>query len=396
MQHRMLVAHHSFHHGGETHLVNNVIRALCETGFEVPLIVTATKPSREATRFLRGTCVGGVSYMIPVATKTFFFYQRLLLRWGLKRILGAGTPPADLVFIDNPFYKNLGKTVAGIVEYVHFPLETLLPENYKMLPPEARREIEPYFRKYRKSRIGRIYLGAFTRLAKRYMRGDPHSEASLLLANSTWTNRLLEMLYGRGGIVLHPPIDYGYISRFRSRSRERYVVSIGRISPEKRFEDIIKAVSLIEGERPGVRIIGSYARSNRWYLEKLLRTAKKYNVDLDVKLNPSYDQLLKLVGRSLVYVHSAIGEHFGITILEAMALGLPVVVHRSGGAYHDIIDRDVYGLSYETLGELASNLRVLLEDEEAYKRYSTLSISRAREYDYRVFRERLAGLLEGL
>lgn len=75
------------------------------------------------------------------------------------------------------------------------------------------------------------------------------------------------------------------------------------------------------------------------------------------------DELIQLLGKSSVYVHPTIGEHFGIAVVEAMTAGLPVIVHRSGSPYHDIIARrGKYGLHYISIAELSTAIDGLMTD----------------------------------
>jgi len=52
-------------------------------------------------------------------------------------------------------------------------------------------------------------------------------------------------------------------------------------------------------------------------------------------------------------VHPIIYEHFGISVVEAMASGCVSIVHRSGGSYTDIADHDKYVFSFEDVEDLA-------------------------------------------
>jgi glycosyltransferase involved in cell wall biosynthesis len=49
------------------------------------------------------------------------------------------------------------------------------------------------------------------------------------------------------------------------------------------------------------------------------------------EINASLDKLLSIIRESRVYFHPMIGEHFGISVLEAMAAGLIPVVPNEGG-----------------------------------------------------------------
>jgi glycosyltransferase involved in cell wall biosynthesis len=71
-----------------------------------------------------------------------------------------------------------------------------------------------------------------------------------------------------------------------------------------------------------------------------------------------------------------------------MARGLPVVVHRSGGAWTDLAEEGRYGLGYETAEEAVEALARLLLQGAKFD-----TAEKARELAYPKFRERLAKVL---
>jgi glycosyltransferase involved in cell wall biosynthesis len=49
------------------------------------------------------------------------------------------------------------------------------------------------------------------------------------------------------------------------------------------------------------------------------------------EINASLDKLLSVIQESSVYFHPMVGEHFGMSVIEAMAAGLITVVPKQGG-----------------------------------------------------------------
>ncbi|MGC9107299.1 MAG: glycosyltransferase [Infirmifilum sp.] len=48
--------------------------------------------------------------------------------------------------------------------------------------------------------------------------------------------------------------------------------------------------------------------------------------------------------RARAFLHATINEHWGIAVAEAMARGLTPVVHKSGGAWTDLVKLGKYGM----------------------------------------------------
>jgi glycosyltransferase involved in cell wall biosynthesis len=89
-----------------------------------------------------------------------------------------------------------------------------------------------------------------------------------------------------------------------------------------------------------------------------------------------------------------VNEHLGIAVAEAMARGLPIVVHESGGAWSDLAGEGAYGLGYSTAEEAVEALSRLLGDGEAWSHYSRRAVERARDLTLDRFIERTSQLFE--
>jgi len=97
-----------------------------------------------------------------------------------------------------------------------------------------------------------------------------------------------------------------------------------------------------------------------------------------------------------VFLHATINEHWGVVVAEAMARGLPVVVHRSGGAWSDLAMGGEVGLGYEGVDEAVEALAKLLTDEKAWGHYSGKSLGRVGELTFDKFEERVKELINPL
>lgn len=112
-----------------------------------------------------------------------------------------------------------------------------------------------------------------------------------------------------------------------------------------------------------------------------------------------HDNLAELYGRADVFAFPSIWEEpFGLPVLEAMAMELPVVASRSGGIPEIVRDSET-GLLFER-GDgpgLAAALTQLLDDPEARTRLGAAGRVRARElFSWRDAGRRLADFYEEL
>ena len=104
---------------------------------------------------------------------------------------------------------------------------------------------------------------------------------------------------------------------------------IGRITPKKRLEDIIHALSLLGASAPHLFIAGS-PKVESAYGESLFRTVRSCGCAARVHWLGFLDEAAKAAAYAAadVFVHASESEGMALAILEAMSAGLPVVATR--------------------------------------------------------------------
>jgi len=226
----------------------------------------------------------------------------------------------------------------------------------------------------------------------------------VFIANSSFTAGFFKKYYGVNPYVIPPPVNTEDIlsqSPLVPEERDNTVLSVTRISPEKHVENSIYLAVKLAKHRSRLRVViaGSLSKYNRDYYEYLKELAVKYGVDdlVEFKINLPRHELVDLYRRALVYFHPTPREHFGISIVEAMAAGTPTIIPVDSGSWADIALRNrSISLPYAHIDEAASNIRLLLENKTLWRQLSRASISRARELDRRVFHNKLYYTLEPL
>lgn len=143
-----------------------------------------------------------------------------------------------------------------------------------------------------------------------------------------------------------------------------HIVSVGRLAPEKHFENIIPVAKMLRDMSTDFvwHIVGDGSKQAR--LESLIvENDLKDHVILDrSKTNPyPYMKYADL------FVHPSYVESQGLTVLEAMALGVPCVVTKSRGPC-EFIEDGVNGLLTEQSPEsLAEEVLAILNDKKLYQ-----------------------------
>ena len=143
-----------------------------------------------------------------------------------------------------------------------------------------------------------------------------------------------------------------------------HIVSVGRLAPEKHFENIIPAAKALQ--ETGIcftwHIVGE--GSERTRLEPLIaENGLKDHVVLEgSKANP-----YPYIKYADLFVHPSYVESQGLTVLEAMTLGVPCVVTKSRGPC-EFIEDGINGLLTEQSPEsLTEKVLVILNDKELYQ-----------------------------
>ncbi|MGO9974710.1 MAG: glycosyltransferase [Solirubrobacteraceae bacterium] len=147
------------------------------------------------------------------------------------------------------------------------------------------------------------------------------SRANLYIANSDEIRRRIKTHYGVDAPVVHPPVD---LARFRPAERGERLLVVCRMLPYKRVDSI---VDLATREGIGLDVVGIGPA-----LEDL-RQRGGPTVTFHGRL--ADDEVTKLMHdcRALVLPGK---EDFGITPIEAIAAGKPVVALAAGGALETV------------------------------------------------------------
>lgn len=115
-----------------------------------------------------------------------------------------------------------------------------------------------------------------------------------------------------------------------NKSKEPYILFLGRVTAQKGPHDFLKAARIVLEHRDAKFVIAGEGD-----LKGLLRRqAKLWGIDDKVEFTGKLTgtALYECYQNALVYVLPSIAEPFGITVLEAMSAGIPVITTTVTGA----------------------------------------------------------------
>lgn len=146
----------------------------------------------------------------------------------------------------------------------------------------------------------------------------------VLLTNSEISRSRIKRYYQRDAQVIHPPVDVDRIAV--SFENNGSWLAGGRLVAYKRFDLIVRAFAklglplTIFGDGPELPRLKSMAGSHTTFLGRIDEARK-----------------IELYRTCIGFLHPQV-EDFGITAVEAMAAGKPVIAYKRGGAQETVID----------------------------------------------------------
>ncbi len=249
------------------------------------------------------------------------------------------------------------------IAYLHSPMRFVWDMN------------DRYVREIKQKRLSFLarfffsYLRIWDRLA-----GD---RPDYLIANSGYTQKRIEKYYRREATVIYPPVNNNFefrISNFESNQNEKnskiksleinskfkiqnskFFLVVSRLSPYKKVDVVVEAFNKLG--LPLV-VIGQGQQ------EKQLRKIAKSNVQI---LGWQPDEVTRqYYEKARGFIFSA-EDDFGITAVEAMNFGVPVIAYRKGGAL-ETVQEGITGEFFDaqTPEVLADGVRRFLDNEKNY------------------------------
>jgi len=181
--------------------------------------------------------------------------------------------------------------------------------------------------------------------------------------------------------IEHFSVDVSPIDKFRDGKLN--ILFVGRLEQRKGLPYLLKAYKQVKQEIPNCRLIvvGPGTRYRKIY-ERLVK--HRGLQDVVFVGYASYDELPGYYKTADIYCSPATGrESFGIVLLEAMAVGTPVVASNIEG-YANVVTHGVDGLLVppKDSRQLAQTLISLMSDESLRQQMGAKGILKAKEYNW--------------
>ena len=152
-------------------------------------------------------------------------------------------------------------------------------------------------------------------------------DIDVFIANSSETQSRIKKYYKKPSTVIHPPVDIDKFIPSPNNERSGYIIW-GRHVPYKRFDLAIKAANQLGRD---LTVIGTGPDTKR--LQTLAGPTVRFLGRVSDK------ELVREVQHAKAFLFPN-EEDFGITAVEALAAGTPVIAYGKGGALDIVQDRE--------------------------------------------------------
>lgn len=201
-----------------------------------------------------------------------------------------------------------------------------------------------------------------------------------LIANSEETKRRIQKFYRRDSTVIYPPVEIPASMQTQQVSADPYYITVSRLAYKKHIDVIVKAANTYGFK---LKVIGK-GRD-----EALLRSLAGQTVEI-MGYVPD-DEFEQLFVGAKGFLNMAVEEEFGISAVEAMGRGVPVIAYASGGLLETVKDGVngylVHELTPEALRQTMQQLENL--SPQQYQAMRQNARKESQQYSRDVFADKM-------
>lgn len=184
------------------------------------------------------------------------------------------------------------------------------------------------------------------------------------------TNDVRE-LFGKGikqkSIVIPNPLNEHLPKKTNGVERTNTVVSVGRLERQKDHKTLLNAFAIVHRKFPDYELI-IYGEGN--LRKELEEKIKSLGIEESVRLPGKTEDIYSKIINSKVFVFSSLYEGYPNALIEAMALGIPVVSTRCGYGPSEVIEEGTNGflVSIGNEKEMAEKIEYIIENDAEAER----------------------------
>lgn len=183
--------------------------------------------------------------------------------------------------------------------------------------------------------------------------------------------------------VIYNGINLKDYNSEEKKYKDPTIVSISRLTPKKRVDDLIKAIYLVKKQIPNIKLI-IIGKGNE--LDNLKKLVSKYKLKDNVYFTGyvgNYSDVIKILKKSHIFCLPSILEGFGIVLAEAMAAQTPYICSDIE-VLREVSQGQKGGLIFKRKNykDLTNKILFLLKNKKLYIKKEEECVIAVKKYDW--------------
>lgn len=212
-------------------------------------------------------------------------------------------------------------------------------------------------------------------------------KATYIIAVSETTKRDLLALFSipskKIQVIYEGGLDASLISSGKRESALDYILTISTLEPRKNLVRLIRTFALYRRNNPQKRekliIIGGEG----WKFKDIYKEIRGLGVRKEVILAGyvGEKEKIRLLRRAKTFIFPSLYEGFGLPVVEAMSLGVPVICSRKG-ALAEICGNAAFFINPYAVRSIAEGLSKVLGDRDIREKLAKKGLERAKRFSW--------------
>ncbi|MFA6097231.1 MAG: glycosyltransferase family 1 protein [Candidatus Paceibacterota bacterium] len=177
--------------------------------------------------------------------------------------------------------------------------------------------------------------------------------------------------------------------------KKSYILFVGAIQPRKNIIKLVDAFEICKDRNSDIGLVICGERG--WlYQEILARISRsRYSKDIFVTGGVSEKELKSIYCKALMFALPSLYEGFGIPVLEAMSLGVPVIVPNNSSFPELVGDAGLYVDEYNA-EDIADKISMIMSDPGLGTELAKKGKLKAREFSWKITAKKHLEIFESI
>ena len=307
-----------------------------------------------------------ITYLMPGLKPNEKEFKNALKKGKIIQVLKEGTKAIKILYLRKKLMKeaikNLSCDIAISTRDIH----------NRLLGKYAKKEIIKIAQEHNNNGNNK-YIRKIVKSLKNINYFMPVSKQLLAIYEEKLKSSNIKCIY-----IPHCLSDY---PKETSKLENKNIISIGRLSPEKGFLDLIDVYEIVSKNNPDWHLNIAGDGQERGKIEKRIQD-KNLQEKVSLLGFQKQEKLNEFFLQSSIYIMTSIHESFGLVLIEAESYGLPILAFDTAEGPKEIIENGKNGflISNRNIKEMAEKIQELINNANLRKRMGEHSREESQKY----------------